>query len=103
MVERFCIKSFERNYYYCNSITIIFGKVRPVAKTLDCKSVAFETSYVRLLPFLPLYSYIAQSVEHLTVNQGVTGSSPVVGATFPDAIITIKGGKPTPLGVRWIA
>ena len=24
---------------------------------------------------------IAQSVEHLTVNQGVTGSSPVGGAT----------------------
>lgn len=27
------------------------------------------------------YSYIVQLVEHLTVNQGVTGSSPVVGAT----------------------
>ena len=27
------------------------------------------------------YSSIAQSVEHLTVNQGVTGSSPVGGAT----------------------
>ena len=27
-----------------------------------------------------LYSSIAQSVEHLTVNQGVTGSSPVGGA-----------------------
>ena len=26
------------------------------------------------------YSSIAQSVEHLTVNQGVTGSSPVGGA-----------------------
>lgn len=28
------------------------------------------------------YSGIAQSVEHLTVNQGVTGSSPVAGATI---------------------
>ena len=28
---------------------------------------------------LDLYSSIAQSVEHLTVNQGVTGSSPVGG------------------------
>ena len=27
-----------------------------------------------------IYSSIAQSVEHLTVNQGVTGSSPVGGA-----------------------
>ena len=26
------------------------------------------------------YSGIAQSVEHLTVNQGATGSSPVAGA-----------------------
>ena len=26
------------------------------------------------------YSSLAQSVEHLTVNQGVTGSSPVGGA-----------------------
>ena len=28
------------------------------------------------------YSSLAQSVEHLTVNQGVTGSSPVGGAIF---------------------
>ena len=27
-----------------------------------------------------LFSSLAQSVEHLTVNQGVTGSSPVGGA-----------------------
>ena len=27
-------------------------------------------------------SSVAQSVEHLTVNQGVTGSSPVRGAIF---------------------
>ena len=32
--------------------------------------------------YADLYSSIAQSVEHLTVNQGVTGSSPVRGATF---------------------
>ena len=33
------------------------------------------------------YSSLAQSVEHLTVNQGVTGSSPVGGAkTKPEAI-----------------
>ena len=34
----------------------------------------------RLLPVV--HSSVAQSVEHLTVNQGVTGSSPVRGATF---------------------
>ena len=34
-----------------------------------------------------LYSSLAQSVEHLTVNQGVTGSSPVGGAnTRKDAL-----------------
>ena len=32
------------------------------------------------MPALHKYSSIAQSVEHLTVNQGVTGSSPVGGA-----------------------
>ena len=30
-----------------------------------------------------VYSSLAQSVEHLTVNQGVTGSSPVGGAIKP--------------------
>ena len=30
-----------------------------------------------------MYSSLAQSVEHLTVNQGVTGSSPVGGAIKP--------------------
>ena len=29
------------------------------------------------------HSSLAQSVEHLTVNQGVTGSSPVGGAIKP--------------------
>ena len=29
------------------------------------------------------HSSLAQSVEHLTVNQGVTGSSPVGGAIAP--------------------
>ena len=29
---------------------------------------------------VPPHSSLAQSVEHLTVNQGVTGSSPVGGA-----------------------
>ena len=29
------------------------------------------------------YSSVAQSVEHLTVNQAVTGSSPVRGAKIP--------------------
>ena len=32
---------------------------------------------------MELYSSLAQSVEHLTVNQGVTGSSPVGGAIKP--------------------
>ena len=30
--------------------------------------------------YMRCHSGIAQSVEHLTVNQGVTGSSPVAGA-----------------------
>ena len=33
------------------------------------------------------YSSLAQSVEHLTVNQGVTGSSPVGGAKMSLKII----------------
>ena len=32
------------------------------------------------LLFVILYSSLAQSVEHLTVNQGVVGSSPTGGA-----------------------
>ena len=43
------------------------------------------------------YSGIAQSVEHLTVNQGVTGSSPVAGArisaVFADFLFALKGDK----------
>ena len=34
----------------------------------------------RLKPIEDLYSSLAQSVEHLTVNQGVVGSSPTGGA-----------------------
>ena len=33
-----------------------------------------------------VHSSVAQSVEHLTVNQGVTGSSPVRGAIFKNLI-----------------
>ena len=33
-----------------------------------------------LSPQLYIYSSLAQSVEHLTVNQGVAGSSPAGGA-----------------------
>ena len=35
-----------------------------------------------------LYSSLAQSVEHLTVNQGVTGSSPVGGAILGQQFCT---------------
>ena len=34
----------------------------------------------RMKPIEDLYSSLAQSVEHLTVNQGVAGSSPAGGA-----------------------
>jgi hypothetical protein len=34
-----------------------------------------------LLRFVPTHSGIAQLAEHLTVNQGVVGSSPTPGAT----------------------
>ena len=34
----------------------------------------------RMKPIEDLYSSLAQSVEHLTVNQGVVGSSPTGGA-----------------------
>ena len=35
-----------------------------------------------LSPQLYIYSSLAQSVEHLTVNQGVAGSSPAGGAIY---------------------
>ena len=40
----------------------------------------FGTPFMFPLYITSLYSSLAQSVEHLTVNQGVTGSSPVGGA-----------------------
>ena len=40
------------------------------------KTYKFETDFYAVSP----YSSLAQSVEHLTGNQGVTGSSPVGGA-----------------------
>ena len=42
-------------------------------------SVCFRKHSRMHLHFAVPYSSIAQSVEHLTVNQGVTGSSPVGG------------------------
>ena len=41
---------------------------------------ALLTLHSALLTLHSIYSSLAQSVEHLTVNQGVTGSSPVGGA-----------------------
>ena len=35
-----------------------------------------------------MHSSIAQSVEHLTVNQGVTGSSPVGGVNIGYSIVS---------------
>ena len=34
---------------------------------------------------------IAQQVEHLICNQGVTGSNPVAGTTFPQNLTAISG------------
>ena len=48
--------------------------------TWEDKSTPAQNSAELLL--CTLYSSIAQSVEHLTVNQGVTGSSPVGGANI---------------------
>ena len=39
--------------------------------------------------YMPRYSGIAQSVEHLTVNQGVTGSSPVAGAKINKTVTKV--------------
>ena len=49
-----------------------------LATTWEDKSMPAQNSAENIL--CTLYSSIAQSVEHLTVNQGVTGSSPVGGA-----------------------
>ena len=38
-------------------------------------------------PYILLHSSLAQSVEHLTVNQGVTGSSPVGGAILKTTFV----------------
>ena len=38
-----------------------------------------------------LYSSLAQSVEHMTVNHGVVGSSPTGGAKYGNAV-TMCGG-----------
>ena len=54
------------------------------------------------------YSPIVQPVEHLTVNQGVVGSSPTRGATWPvgQAVKTppfhggIGGSIPPPVTIR---
>ena len=50
--------------------------------TWEDKSTPAQNSAELLL--CTLYSSIAQSVEHLTVNQGVTGSSPVGGVKSLD-------------------
>ena len=42
-----------------------------------------KEDFKQLIPYelaVSLYSSLAQSVEHLTVNQGVAGSSPAGGA-----------------------
>ena len=50
-------------------------------KLIRVEDTWLETAWEnRSMPALR-YSSIAQSVEHLTVNQGVTGSSPVGGAS----------------------
>ena len=57
---------------------LIFLSLRRGKKDSSRKRV-YNTSVAREGLHEP-YSSIAQSVEHLTVNQGVTGSSPVGGA-----------------------
>ena len=46
---------------------------------LSVSCIGLYTSSVKN-PIEELYSSLAQSVEHLTVNQGVVGSSPTGGA-----------------------
>ena len=51
---------------------------RRTGKITQCQHLTAKSSDLAV----SLYSSLAQSVEHLTVNQGVTGSSPVGGAIF---------------------
>ena len=57
-----------------------------LATTWEDKSMPAQNSAENIL--CTLYSSIAQSVEHLTVNQGVTGSSPVGGVKLAGTILS---------------
>ena len=48
----------------------------PIRENMVFEAVSFTVSDQKIFK----HSSLAQSVEHLTVNQGVTGSSPVGGA-----------------------
>ena len=51
----------------------------PIRENMEFEAVSFTVSEQKIFK----HSSLAQSVEHLTVNQGVTGSSPVGGAIKP--------------------
>ena len=51
----------------------------PIRENMVFEAVSFTVSDQNIFK----HSSLAQSVEHLTVNQGVTGSSPVGGAIAP--------------------
>ena len=59
-----------------------------LATTWEDKSMPAQNSAENIL--CTLYSSIAQSVEHLTVNQGVTGSSPVGGAKSKRTVAAVR-------------
>ena len=64
-----------------------------VSDTKICRAEYVDfTKNFRSRNRLEEYSSVAQSVEHLTVNQGVTGSSPVGGAS--NLSLTNGGVKP---------
>ena len=73
-------------FSYCRIRKIIFllSSVGSPDRT-ECtdETCTNRRAKARQKPSNCIYSSLAQSVEHLTVNQGVTGSSPVGGAKNP--------------------
>ena len=57
----------------------------PIRENMGREAVRFTEPEINIFT----YSSLAQSVEHLTVNQGVTGSSPVGGAISGQQFCTL--------------